>query len=126
MPDTGLQEIEMIVAHREGCQDTARAFIDVLPLTTWFMPNAFTPNNDGLNDFFLGKGDLLGISDFQLQVWDRWGSLVYQTNDPDAGWNGRKNNAGRLAPDGVYVWHVSFTGPRGVPNEYRGFVSLMR
>jgi gliding motility-associated-like protein len=124
--DTGYQEVTLLVTHEEGCTDTLTQYIDVLPEIRYFMPNAFTPNYDNVNDFFGFAGVALGITDYQLVVWDRWGGVVFETNDPFTYWNGQHLNQGRLAQDGVYVWVASFTGPRGKTHEYKGFVTLMR
>jgi gliding motility-associated-like protein len=126
MPDTGLQELRLIVSNALGCRDTAVLWVDVIPEFRFFLPNAFTPNADNLNDEFAGTGILPSYSDFQLQIWDRWGQLVFETDSPYESWNGRFRNAGREAPDGVYVCLVRFRGPRGEAFEHKGFVTLMR
>ncbi|MFT4758270.1 MAG: gliding motility-associated-like protein [Paraglaciecola sp.] len=124
--DTGWQEITLIITHPEDCKDTIVQLIDVVPLVFFHMPNAFTPNEDTVNDFFLGNGLLPGITNFRMSVWDRWGSEVYSTNDPLEKWNGLLNNDGRLAEDGTYIYTVVFTGPRGTPHEYKGYATLIR
>ena len=125
-PDTGRYEITQIVTHPNGCKDTLTKILDIIPLATYFLPNAFTPNNDGRNDRFLGAGDLLGVDDFEMQIFNRWGELIFQTNDPNEGWNGRKNNSGLLLPKDVYVVRVSYTGPRGEKVELKGFATLIQ
>ena len=125
-PDTGLMEVTQVVFHASGCTDTARALIDVRPEVRYFLPNAFTPNGDGHNDRFFGQGVLKGATDFQLTIWNRYGEKLFETSDPEIGWNGRKNNTGRLAPPGVYVVVVNYRGPRGEKVELRGFVTLIR
>ena len=126
MPDTGWQELRLIVSNALGCRDTAIQFVDVIPEFRFFLPNAFTPNFDDTNDFFGGTGILPGFNGFQMQIWDRWGELIFETDSPYEYWNGLYRNAGREAPDGVYVCLVHFKGPRGEPFEYKGFVTLMR
>ncbi|MCB9285028.1 MAG: gliding motility-associated C-terminal domain-containing protein [Lewinellaceae bacterium] len=126
MPDTGWQELKLIVSNSLGCRDTAIHWVDVVPEYRFFLPNAFTPNFDDTNDLFGGTGILPGFNNFRLQVWDRWGQLIFETDSPYEYWNGLYRNNGREAPDGVYVCLVSFTGPRGEPFEYKGFVTLMR
>jgi gliding motility-associated-like protein len=125
-PDTGLMRVLLVVTHPEGCKDTLVKFIDVLPEIRWFMPNAFTPNGDGSNEGFLGKGFLLGASDFTMTIWNRWGELVFETKDPNEAWNGRAQQSGGVSPAGVYVYRVTFTGPRGQQFEYKGFATLVR
>jgi len=126
LPDTGLHEVRLIVSNEIGCRDTVARWIDVFPEFHFYLPNAFTPNYDDINDLFGGTGILPGYSDFVLQVWDRWGQLIFQADSPYEYWNGLHKNTGREAPDGVYVCLVHFTGPRGQAFEYKGFVTLMR
>jgi gliding motility-associated-like protein len=125
-PDTGLMAVTLIVTHPRGCKDSLTRYIDVVPEVRWFMPNAFTPNNDGQNDGFLGNGYLEGVVDFSLTIWNRWGEMVFQTNDPNEAWNGRKMNVGPMSPEGVYVYVVTFTEPRGQRREFKGFATLLR
>lgn len=125
-PDTGVVNIRLIVTHPEGCKDSAFAQLDIRPEIFWYMPNAFTPNADSKNESFLGKGFLEGATNFTMSIWNRWGEKVFETNDPLEGWNGRQKNIGGMSPAGVYVYLVSFTGPRGEGHEYKGYATLVR
>lgn len=125
-PDTGFVEVVQIVSHPTGCTDTASIILDIEPLVTLHMPNAFTPNNDGLNDSFRGKGFFDGFKGYRMNVWNRWGEKIYETTDPEIGWNGKKNNTGSNSPGGVYVYTIEYTGPRGEPKELKGHVTLIR
>ena len=125
-PDTGLYEVVQVVTHVSGCTDTLIQYIDVKPEVRYFIPNAFTPNNDSVNDEYLGVGIMEGATNFRMTIWNRWGELVFEATDPDEGWNGRKNNVGRDSPAGVYVVLVQFNGPRGELFELKGFATLIR
>jgi gliding motility-associated-like protein len=125
-PDTGLMEVQLVVTHIYGCLDTIIHYVDVEPQITYFLPNAFTPNEDGINEFFRGGGFFRGIRDFDLKIMNRWGGIVFESTDPSEGWNGMKNNTGRLSKNGVYLVYVKFTGPRGMPQEYKGYATLIR
>ena len=125
-PDTGQYAVMQVVTHPSGCLDTLVRLIDVIPEVRYFLPNAFTPNGDGSNDEFQGVGFMFGATNFSLTIWNRWGELIFETGNPDEGWNGRKFNTGQEAPPGVYVALVSFTGPRGEPWEFKGLVTLLR
>ena len=123
-PDTGIQVIQLIVTNPFFCQDTLTQTLDVVPKVTYWFPNAFTPNNDGRNDLFRGKGILRGLRDFEMSVYDRSGNLVYQSFDPTAAWDGRRK--GQDLPQGVYVYDLRYTGPRGTPVSERGFATIIR
>jgi len=125
-PDTGKVDVQLAIMHYYGCVDTIVKTIDVEPRITYFLPNAFTPNNDTKNDEYRGGGYFRGIKDFQMTIWDRYGGVAFQTTDPSEGWNGRRNNIGDIAPNGVYVCIVRYTGPRGVQHEEKGFATLIR
>lgn len=125
-PDTGLMRVMLLVTHPQGCKDTIEKFIDIVPNVTWFMPNAFTPNGDGSNDGFFGKGIMNGVTDFTMTIWNRWGELVFETNDPAEPWNGRAQQSGGVSPTGVYIYRVTFTAPRGDKHDYKGFATLVR
>jgi len=124
--DTGLQEVRLIATHPLGCSDTAVQVIDIFPSATYFLPNAFSPNNDNLNDTFRGKGYLEGITDFQMRIWNRWGALIFETQDIQEGWNGRMRNTGRPVPSGTYMCQVIYRTPRGKRREINTTATLIR
>lgn len=126
-PDTGIYNVLLTAFHPvTQCPDTISQLIDIRPVVRFHYPNAFTPNNDARNDSFLGRGYYAGLSDYSMQIFNRWGEIVFQTNDPLEGWNGQKNNVGNLSPQGVYVYKVQYTGPRGEKEFHEGHVTLIR
>ncbi|MBK8490315.1 MAG: gliding motility-associated C-terminal domain-containing protein [Saprospirales bacterium] len=124
-PDTGLQVVTQIVTHASGCRDTAVQVIDVIPEVRYFLPNAFTPNGDGINDTYRGEGIMEGVQRFRFQVWNRYGELIFESDNPYEGWNGRKQNVGDPAPSGVYVVVVSYQTPRGENMQLKGYAVLV-
>lgn len=125
-PDTGQHTIQLIVTHASGCLDTALQVLDVKPEIRFYLPNAFTPNNDSKNDVFQASGVFSGMQDFSLTIWNRWGELIFETNNPEVAWNGRKNNVNQMSAPGVYIYQAKFKGPRGKQFEYKGFATLIR
>jgi gliding motility-associated-like protein len=89
---------------------------------TLFVPTAFTPNGDGVNDYFTSFGEFEAT--FELQVWDRWGKLIFQANTPLPGWQG--DFKGNPAPEGVYVYKIVVTGFDGQVLERNGSITLLR
>ncbi len=124
--DTGVHVVQLVAFHPSGCPDTMIQIIDVLPIVTYHMPNAFSPNADGTNDLFLGRGILDGMTDFQLNIFNRWGEMVFNSTDPLQGWNGQKNNVGQHVQGGVYVYKMTYIDSRGNLIKDEGFATLIR
>ncbi|MFM7080153.1 MAG: PKD domain-containing protein [Bacteroidota bacterium] len=118
----GTFEITMIATSAIGCKDTIAKDIDVIqPFRIW-MPNAFTPNGDAKNEKFLPV--TTSVSNYNLNIFNRWGSLVFQTQDPDEGWNGKF--AGSDATEGVYVYVLSTSDLCGKKSVRKGTFMLVR
>jgi gliding motility-associated-like protein len=100
--------------------------IDECEICLIYMPNIFSPNDDGINDRFFPQSPC-GIESYQLQVFDRWGQLVYLSANPGEGWNG--DIKGREGAAGVYVWFMTYTVfENGYPHEREqsGEVTIIR
>ena len=116
----------MVASNVNHCVDSMIKYIDVEPKVIYHLPNAFSANQDAKNDVFKGAGFLEGMTGFKMRIWNRWGELVFETSNPNEGWNGQKFNSGRDEPQGVYVCVVQFKGPRGESHEIEGFATLLR
>ncbi len=125
-PDTGMQVVTLIVEHQSGCTDTTSTIIDIIPSIDLFVPNAFTPNGDGLNDLFLPVGFSFGSLEYRFSIWNRWGEQVFSTMTFGEGWNGQKNNVGKVAPSGVYTYLIEFVDNRGEKHTRQGYATLVR
>ena len=105
-----------------GCSDTAIVKVVVFPKAGLFIPNAFTPNNDGKNDCFRIPNAEGGIS-FELAIFDRYGERVFFSRDPAACWNGRFKGA--ELPIGSYAYYLNITTTCQVIRK-KGVVNLIR
>ena len=118
--------VTLIVEDKHLCIDTASQTILVKDITTFFAPNAFTPDNDGLNDFFKVYG--VNITQAEFVIFNRWGDIVFKTNDLEEGWDGTSNR--EKSPNGVYVWMVKYISDEGdniiIDKVERGTVTLIR
>ncbi|MGE0637607.1 MAG: PKD domain-containing protein [Bacteroidia bacterium] len=94
----------LIVWNSYGCSDTVTETVTIEPDFVIYAPNAFTPNGDGVNDVFKPEG--LGFRQLEWYVFDRWGEKVFTGTDTITGWDGTVRSSGRLAPQGVYVYHI--------------------
>lgn len=124
--DTGIQKVDLVVLHPSGCPDTITRYFDVVPEAGIYIPNAFSPNGDGINDIFKPKGNYFGVQDYQMAIYSRWGDQVFLTEDLESGWNGKRNNSGQDSAPDVYVYKIIFKGPRGAPILKEGFITLVR
>ena len=125
-PDTGQYRVALIAIHENGCRDTVIQQLDVIPRVTYHMPNAFTPNGDGKNDEFRGTGFVDGVQEFEFSIWNRWGEMLFLTDNPFEAWNGGKNNDGQVVASGVYVYQIKYLDPRGDKVELQGFATLIK
>ncbi|WP_139793998.1 gliding motility-associated C-terminal domain-containing protein [Reichenbachiella faecimaris] len=90
--------------------------------TTMFLPNVFTPDNDGLNDRFVAKGPK--VFNFEMEVYSRWGVLIFSTSDNFNGWDGTIND--KDAPEGTYIFKIYFEDAEGRKYDQSGSMLLMR
>jgi len=112
----GSYTITQIVTNIYGCTDTAKSEVIIRPEFRFWLPNAFTPSDDGLNDVF--KPVLLGVHDYQFLIFDRWGEKLFETSDLNQGWNGTCN--GHPAASDVFIYKISFTDD--VDHKFRQYI----
>ena len=96
-------------------------------INVW-LPNTFTPDGDGLNDFFGPIGVNLGTNPYKMYIYNRWGELIYKTDDAVANpWDGRANGKTEIVANDVYVYLIEMDGGYGEkPQEYVGRVTVLR
>jgi gliding motility-associated-like protein len=114
--------VVLIVKNSWGCSDTVIKVVTVTDDISLYVPNAFTPNNDGKNDVFQPSG--LGFSKFSLNIFDAWGLNVFSSNDINQAWDG--TNKGAPCAFESYIWVIELVGSKGQELRYEGQVSLLR
>ena len=107
-----------------ACSNSATLVIKVIPEFRFWIPNAFTPGNkDNLNDVF--KPLVIGVEDYSFMIFNRWGELIFQTDDTESGWNGTYKN--QACTDDVYAWKCEFKNVLSNETEIHvGHVTLVR
>lgn len=116
--------ITLIVRNTDGCYDTVKHEIFIGPEFTFFIPNFFSPNGDGVNDYFFGSG--IGIIKYEMFIFDRWGNLIFQGNELNDKWDGKANYGVNQAQQDVYVWKVTLTDVFNKIHHYIGTVTLVK
>jgi gliding motility-associated-like protein len=89
-----------------------------------FIPNAFTPDDDGINDFW--KIETFNILEIDLTIYNRWGEIIFRTGDANKPWTGGMNGSGFFAPDGVYIYRLEFENAFGYSGTRSGTVAIVR
>jgi gliding motility-associated-like protein len=118
--------ITLKTKNRYGCTDSVEHCLDVLAQVDIFVPNSFTPNGDGLNDFFSPVGVGIDPSGYELLIFNRWGELIWKTNQSTAGWDGRPLNGREIVQEDVYVWKLECRDVLGGRHHLIGHVSVIK
>ena len=105
-----------------GCRDTVVINLVVKDYITLYIPNTFTPNGDGKNDFFAAEGTF--VNTFEMSIYDRWGILVTKLDNITKVWDGSKN--GSAAPEDVYVYKGDASDIFGKRVTFQGQINLIR
>ena len=128
-PDIDLAEFEvcMIASNAFGCTDTACHTVTMNSVLQVWVPSAFTPEQDGLNEVFLPIIQGASPEGYHLEIFDRWGTLIFETFDADEPWIGDIRGGNGFAPDGAYVWRleVQYLNDRRL-KVFTGYVTVLR
>jgi gliding motility-associated-like protein len=120
----GLSQYETKVKVTTDIGCAKDAIVDIYGNILFYIPTAFTPDNDGLNDALVIHGRQVRL--YEIWIYNRWGEQVFHSTDLDEPWTGDVNGGEYYAPNGVYHWVIKAAGFDTDAQEYRGFVHLMR
>lgn len=121
--DTATIQVILKITDSFGCESSVSKYITISPENSIYIPNAFSPNNSGLNDNFKPVG-VVYPQKYLFQIFDRWGSEIFRTNEPIEGWDGTYNLSDM--PEGVYMYRIWLISLQGQTQTYSGTVSLIR
>ena len=116
--------VTLIIHNANDCYDTVSHEIVIGPEFTFYIPNSFTPNEDGTNDYFGGAGT--GISKYSLWIFDRWGNMIFYSSELYDKWNGKSNHGQDISQLEVYVWKAEITDIFNKKHDYIGTVTLVK
>lgn len=120
---TGFFDVWQVVTTDFGCTDSSYKRIHIEAPYFFYLPSAFTPNNDGENEMFCPEGKGIDSRNYTMEIYDRYGILIFKTNNPFACWDGLFN--GEKAPLGSYIYKISLKDMESNYHEYMGpFVIL--
>lgn len=119
--EPGTYDIILTVTNGD-CEDVAFGQVRVDPIVTFYIPSAFTPDEDGINETFFGTGE--SIKEYNMKIIDRWGMILFESNDPDFHWDGTYK--GKPVDMGVYAYSFLLLDLFGYEHRHIGHVTLVR
>lgn len=122
---SGTYEVMLVVTNQYGCSDTTVQTIIINDDFAVYVPNAFSPDADGINDFFYVSGNDIALDEFELSIYNRWGERIYVSEDRFGVWDGTHGN--ELVESETYVWKLKAKQQStGKEAEFYGHVTVVR
>ncbi len=118
----GTYTVTLIATNQNGCLDTVGKKIEIIPDFYFFFPNSFTPNKNDKNEYYMGSGT--GIKTYRMRIYNRWGNLIFESNDPLVGWDGTYKGITAEGESFVCVFDLESYG--GKKTRRMGNVNLIR
>jgi len=122
--DSGTYLVQLIVASSQSCFDTITRRVIVYPEIIVYIPNAFTPDEDGLNETFKPLISGLDENRYEFYIYDRWGYIQFDTRDVNKGWDGKRND--KNCELGIYIYYIIYHSITGEMFKLKGTVTLLR
>jgi gliding motility-associated-like protein len=122
--DSGTYCVTLVVASLGGCTNSVTNCLVIQPEYTFYIPNAFTPNGDGMNAIFAPKGE--HIAEFTMRIFDRWGNMIFKSGSINQGWDGRSLGGEEISQEDVYVYNIEVKDKTGQRHRYIGHVTIVK
>lgn len=124
-PGSGTFDVKLIAMNSYGCKDSITKPVSIDFVLNYFAPNAFSPNEDLVNDSFRVVVNGIWDSTFVMWVYNRWGEEIFTTTDKKVGWDGKDQSSGKYCESGVYIYRVFFYDQSGKKHLFVGKVLLV-
>lgn len=125
-PDPSCYSVLLTVTSADECIDTASQIVCIDPDVSIYVPNTFTPNEDGRNDVFFPAAIGIDPNHFEMWIFDRWGNMIFYTNDINDGWDGHVQGASDIAQIDTFVWKIKAKDILGKKHDLIGHVNLIK
>ncbi len=125
-PGAGSWSVQLVAISNFGCRDTVIYPIEIEEENTLYAPTAFSPDNDNVNDYFFVTGTGIDKDNFLLNIYDRWGEIIFTSTDIERTWNGCAKNTMNPVPVGTYTWLVIYRDSKGIKRERSGPLTVIR
>jgi gliding motility-associated-like protein len=121
----GVYQVWLVAFNDKGCTDTIMHTIEILSDYSLYIPNTFTPDGNGLNDIFQPKGVGIDEDNYKMYIFDRWGELVFTSDQFRKGWDGTIKGNPKIAEQGVYTYKILVKDLDGNVHQYIGHVNCL-
>ncbi len=118
----GSYEITLIATNQEGCIDSISKWIEIAPERYIYLPNSFTPDGDGLNEYFYGR--FIGLMSARFYIFNRWGEEIFFSDQLNFVWDATYE--GIPVQDGTYTWYLIYEIEKGIYEDLSGHVNVIR
>jgi len=115
-------EITLIATDQKGCVDSISKWIEIAPERYIYLPNSFTPDGDGLNEYFYGR--FIGLLSARFYIFNRWGEEIFFSDQLNFVWNGEYEDV--PVQDGTYSWYLIYEIEKGIYEDLSGHVNVIR
>lgn len=121
----GEYDVTLVAINEHNCEDRISKKVYVHPDYVIYIPNAFTPDGNMTNDIFQPKGVGLLETPYKMYIFDRWGEVIFTSEEFSTGWDGRNKNTGKMAEQGVYVYKIIVEDLSHIEHVFTGHVTLL-
>jgi gliding motility-associated-like protein len=118
----GQYEITLIATDQKGCIDSISKWIQIAPERYIYLPNSFTPDGDGLNEYFYGR--FIGLMSARFYIYNRWGEEIFFSDQLNFVWDA--SYEGVPVQDGTYTWYLIYEIEKGIYEDLHGHVNVIR
>lgn len=122
----GQYNVHLVATSNKGCKDTAMVRVEIEPDFALYIPNTFTPDGNGLNDYFQPFGVGIDEDRYILDIFDRWGENIFTSKEFRKGWDGTAKGGSTSVQQGVYVYKIQVYDLMGKKHSFVGHVTLIR
>jgi len=118
-------QVWLVAFNDKGCRDTVMHTVEILGEYALYIPNTFTPDGNGLNDIFQPKGVGIDESSYKMYIFDRWGEIIFTSDEFRKGWDGTVKGSGKPAEQGVYTYKILVKDFEGNVPPYIGHLNFL-
>ena len=109
-----------------GCSDSVYTTVEANPEINIYIPNTYTPDDNGRNDVFIPFGYGISEESYKMEIFDRWGKLIFTSTEFQKGWDGKMKGSDIIVQNGIYVYKIMTTDIKNCKKNHVGYVTLMK